>query len=322
MATGLDVLRRSTQSPKQRPLPPFVGESPAIQRARERIHRLKDLKVPVAVIGPTGTGKEIVAQHLHGLSLRARKGALVAVNCSVFPPGTRESVLFGHEPGAFTGAQTAHRGVFEQAHEGTLFLDELAEMPLPVQAMLLRVLEEGQITRMGGETSIPVDVRLVVSSQLPLKTLVEQKRLREDFYYRLHHQVIELPALSRRPRDIAPLVDHFSDLFAEKYGRAPLTLAPQTLTRLEGREWKGNVRELRSALENAYVEGIAGPLMPEHFGRTRETRGAGRPRRDRMSSLQKAREAMEKTGQDPVASAKLLNIGVTTLYRWLQGENA
>ncbi|MGC4122854.1 MAG: sigma 54-interacting transcriptional regulator [Myxococcales bacterium] len=219
----------------------IVGESPAMQRLLLRATRVASSDLPVLVLGETGTGKELVARAVHEGSERSR-GPFVAENCAAFAEGLLASELFGHEPGAFTGAAGRKRGLFELAHGGTLFLDEVGDMPLPVQAHLLRVLQEGALRRVGGEAAVNVDVRLITATHRDLAQLCREGRFREDLYYRLRGATLELPPLRERPEDIPLLVDHF---LRSKPAR-PLEVTARAARALASYRWPGNVRELRS----------------------------------------------------------------------------
>ncbi len=219
----------------------IIGDSPAMQTLLLRATRVAGSDLPVLVLGETGTGKELVARAIHQASERAR-GPFVAESCAAFAEGLLASELFGHEVGAFTGAVSRKRGLFELAHGGTLFLDEVGDMPLPVQAHLLRVLQEGTLRRVGGEAAIAVDVRLVTATHRDLARLCREGRFREDLYYRLRGATLELPPLRQRSEDIPLLVAHF---LAARPARA-LEVTARAARALAAYRWPGNVRELRS----------------------------------------------------------------------------
>lgn len=220
----------------------IVGESPSMSALMLRAARVADSDLPVLIAGETGTGKELLAHAVHEASERAR-GPFVAENCAAFAEGLLASELFGHEPGAFTGAVGRKRGLFELAHGGTLFLDEVGDMPLSVQAHLLRVLQEGVLRRVGGESLVTVDVRLMTATHRDLRQLCQEGRFREDLYYRLRGASLELLPLRERREDIPLLVDHF--LRSAKPVRA-LEVTPRAAQALAAYRWPGNVRELRS----------------------------------------------------------------------------
>jgi transcriptional regulator with GAF, ATPase, and Fis domain len=230
-----------------------VAVSPAMRRVVHEIVPLVAARdTTVLVRGETGTGKEVVARRIHALSRRSARPFL-AVNCGALPEGLVESALFGHERGAFTGAVGRHRGVFERAHGGTLLLDEVGELPKPAQAKLLRVLQEGAIERVGGETLVPVDVRVIAATHRPLEAMVENGALREDLYYRLHVFPIVLPPLRERPEDLEPLARAILAHLAARFGRPAPRLGDAALAALRARSFPGNVRELSNVLEHALV---------------------------------------------------------------------
>ena len=218
-----------------------IGDSPAMRALQVRATRVAASDLPVLVRGETGTGKELVARALHAASLRSA-GPFIAENCAAFAEGLLASELCGHEAGAVTGAAARKRGLFELAHGGTLFLDEVGDMPAPVQAHLLRVLQEGQLRRVGGEALVRVDVRLVTATHHDLLERVRAGHFREDLYYRLRGVTLELPALRERIEDLPLLIDHF---LRAKPAR-DLEISPRALALLRAYRWPGNVRELRS----------------------------------------------------------------------------
>lgn len=231
----------------------LVGASPAMRDVYRKIELYAPSDAAVIVTGETGTGKELVARALHAQGPR-RNGPFVAVNCSAIAAELLESELFGHEKGAFTGAQRMHKGRFERAHGGTIFLDEVGDMPLTAQAKLLRVLEEGMVERVGAERPVPVDVRVVGATNVPLERAVHEGRFRADLYHRLAVLRIQLPPLRHRPEDIPLLVEHFLRIFRRKYGRPMERLTSEAMALLDAYLWPGNVRELRNVLERVFVE--------------------------------------------------------------------
>jgi len=226
----------------------MVGDSPPMQALFDALHRLTHVDTTVLVQGESGTGKELVARALHFQGTRA-DGPFVPVNCGAIPSQLVESTLFGHEKGAFTGADRLQRGAFEEAHGGTLFLDEVGEIPLVAQPALLRALSERVIRRVGGETSIALDVRVIAATNRDLEAAVAEGDFREDLYWRLAVVPLRLPSLRERPTDIPALARHLLD---ELDGEA-VTLAPEAVAALKRHPWPGNVRELRNALERAMV---------------------------------------------------------------------
>jgi DNA-binding NtrC family response regulator len=226
----------------------IVWTSPAMLEVMSHVERVAPSETRVCIRGETGTGKELIARTLHEKSAR-QSGPFVSLNCAAVPAELIESELFGHEKGSFTGAAGRHVGKFEQAHRGTLFLDEIGDMPLAMQAKLLRVLEEGEIERVGGDRAITVDARVVVATHRNLEEEVRQGRFREDLYHRVFVFPIVLPPLRERREDIPVLAEHFSHQLAEQNGWKPTTFSAGALDALSAYSWPGNVRELRNVVE-------------------------------------------------------------------------
>ena len=240
---------------------PLIGRSPAMQDVYRVMARLMNTDLTVMITGETGTGKELVAKALHDFG-RRRNSPFVAINMAAIPKELIESELFGHEKGAFTGAVAKNIGRFEQAKGGTLFLDEIGDMPMEAQTRLLRVLQEGEYTTVGGTKPIKVDVRIIAATHRNLKAMVDQGVFREDLYYRLNVVPINLPPLRDRKGDIADLVRHFFNNYAEEVNQAPKLIETQAIDILKEHEWPGNVRELEnlvrrlSALYNEETIGV------------------------------------------------------------------
>jgi two-component system nitrogen regulation response regulator NtrX len=230
----------------------MVGSSPALEAVRELIAKVGPTSARVLITGENGTGKELVARALHDASPR-RDRAFVEVNCAAIPSELIESELFGHMKGSFTGAFADRPGKFEQADGGTLFLDEVGDMSLPAQAKLLRVLQEGVVTRVGGGKPIQVDVRVLAATNKDLEHEIEEERFREDLLYRLNVVPIEVPALRDRRDDIPALVRHFAEQIAASAGVPGRQFSDEAVTLLKARVWAGNIRELRNAVERALI---------------------------------------------------------------------
>ncbi len=228
----------------------LLGESPAMQRLFDELRRVSETEASVLITGESGTGKELVARALHDQG-RRRAGPFIAINCAALPEPLLESELFGHKRGAFTDASADNPGLFLQADKGTLFLDELAEFPLSLQPKLLRALEERTVRPVGGEKEHPFDVRLIVATNRDLETAVEEKRFREDLYFRVNVIQIKLPPLRSRGTDVLLLAQHYLDEFAAKSGKKIIGLSNSTAQKLMDYAWPGNVRELRNAIERA-----------------------------------------------------------------------
>ncbi|GHT96928.1 Fis family transcriptional regulator [Betaproteobacteria bacterium] len=212
----------------------------------------------VLIIGDTGTGKELVARHIHQQS--GRRGPFIAVNCGAFSENLIEAELFGHEAGAFTGAQGARTGWFEAAHQGTLFLDEIGDLPLAMQVKLLRVLQERQVVRLGSRRPVDIDVRLIAATNIDLVSAVEAGHFRADLYYRLNVAPITLPPLCERPGDILPLARHFVDLYRSKLQLGIIEITPEARQALLAYEWPGNIRELENVIHYALIVSRDGKL--------------------------------------------------------------
>ncbi len=226
----------------------IVWSGEAMRKVMAQAERVAASETRVCILGETGTGKELVARTLHEHSPR-RNGPFVTLNCAAVPAELVESELFGHEKGAFTGAAARHAGKFEQAERGTLFLDEIGDMPLPMQAKLLRVLEQHEIERVGGERPITVDVRVIVATHRRLEALVQEGKFRQDLYHRIYVYPLALPALRERREDIPALVEHFARQITEQNGWKPIPVSADAIELLQTYSWPGNVRELRNVVE-------------------------------------------------------------------------
>lgn len=236
-----------------------IGASEPMKRLFELVRRVAPTEASVFIQGESGTGKELIARAIHGQSRRS-KGQFIAVNCAAFPDALLESELFGHEKGAFTGADETRRGLMEAASGGTFFLDEISEMPLELQAKLLRALQERTVRRVGGEAEIPIDIRVIAATNREPDELVNEGILRQDLFYRLNVVPLRVPPLRERRDDIPRLALHFLRHFAEQYdrdGEQPLRLSPDSMSSLMAYSWPGNVRELQNLMER--VVSLAGP---------------------------------------------------------------
>ena len=230
----------------------IVGKSYGIRAVIDKIERVAKTPARVLITGENGTGKELVARAIHQQSTRAG-GPFVEVNCAAIPSELIESELFGHMKGSFTGAVADRAGKFEQAHTGTLFLDEVGDMSLAAQAKVLRVLQDGVVTRIGGSKTIEVDVRVLAATNKTLEAEIAEGRFREDLFYRLNVVPIHVPPLRERREDIPSLVAHFVNVLTSREGVAPRALAPEAVTQLAQLEWPGNVRELRNTIERLLI---------------------------------------------------------------------
>ena len=311
----------------------MVGRSEAMMHVFSLIHQVAPKTASVLISGESGTGKERAANAIHRLSPRAG-GPFIAINCAAIPESLIESELFGHEKGAFTGAIGRQAGCFEHASGGTLFLDELGEMPMPMQAKLLRVLEESKVRRLGGHGEISVDVRVLAATNRPLDEALEKKLLREDLYYRLNVFNILLPPLRHRKEDIPPISDALIRVLNQRNDCRVTHIDPEALGTLMSYPWPGNVRELRNVLERAVIIAREGALYSRHF-----PPGFNLPKRPLTSApaapvgspvltfepgkpLHEMEEAyirltLKHTNNNRIRTAEVLGISLRTLYKRL-----
>lgn len=303
----------------------LVGESPLMKGVYDQVSRVAPTSATVLIVGESGTGKELVARTLHDLS-RRRHGPYVALNCAAMSPMLVESELFGHERGSFTGADRRHHGVFERAMRGTLFLDEVTEMPMELQVKLLRVLEAGTFTRTGGETPLPVDVRVVAATNRQPGQAVKQGKLREDLYYRLKVFQVSLGPLRDRLEDVPVLAEHFLTQIEAVEG-SPKRFTPEALAALGRYSWPGNVRELKNAVYSAYVlassEITVACLPPEISAPpTAPVSGINIPMNIGMTAAEAERRLIVATlahlGGCKCKTAETVGISLKTLYNRLE----
>lgn len=326
----------------------IVGKSDAMQQVFKMIGRVAGSDAPVMITGESGSGKELVARAIHNYSARSNKSFL-AINCAAIPESLLESELFGHEKGAFTGAHSQRIGRFEQSDNGTLFLDEIGEMPLQVQSKILRVLQEGEFSRVGGNQTIRTNVRIVCATNKILEEEVARKTFREDLFYRLNVVRIHLPPLRSRQEDIRLLAEYFLQKITHQKHRPQLKLSEEAARVLEGYQWPGNVRELENTMQRASVLATADVLLPKDIplGQVSSVAaepvssvGSGGTVEQSIEALFDAaaadpsiqllpwleREftlrAMEKTGSNQVRAAKLLGITRATLRKRLERNGA
>lgn len=244
--------------------PKIVGHAPAILRVLKLARQVAASRATVLISGESGTGKEMFARYLHAMSKRA-SGPFIAVNCAALPEHLLESELFGHEKGAFTGAIARKPGKFELAGGGTLLLDEISEMDLALQAKLLRVLQEGEVDRVGGTETIKVDVRVLATTNRDLEDWVKQGKFRQDLYFRLNVIPLRLPSLKERGDDVLELARFFMNMYIREYALPPVDLAPAAVEWLRSYEFPGNVRELQNLMERAVLLANGQPVQPAHF---------------------------------------------------------
>lgn len=309
----------------------LVGESRTIRALRELARQVALSDTAVLIGGETGTGKEVVARLIHEHSPRASR-PFVAINCAALPESLVESELFGHEKGAFTGAFSSHRGCFEEAHTGTVFLDEVTEIRPHVQVKLLRVLQEKEIRRVGGNRPVRVDVRIVAASNRELQAALADGSLREDFYYRLNVVEMHLPPLRERREDIAALCRHFLRRHAAS---SPLRdVGASALHLLELHDWPGNVRELENAVARAAALALPDDgelILPRHLPARIRGDASDRPGDDATLDLRAAlsrvkriyvEEALRRTDGNKAEAARLLGISRRGFYNALEGSDA
>ncbi len=242
----------------------IVGRTPVMQNLYEHIESVASLDTPVMILGESGTGKEMVAKALHETGIRANK-PFIKVNCAALSESILESELFGHVKGAYTGADVDRVGRFEAAHTGTIFLDEIGDIPLSVQVKLLRVLEERMIQRVGENRSIPIDVRIITATNKNLEVLIEQEKFREDLFFRINVFPMTCPALRLRRDDITLIIQHFISIHAEKTGKNILGFTPEAMRGMISYPWPGNIRELKNAVEYAFVLAKGKSIRPDHL---------------------------------------------------------
>jgi transcriptional regulator with PAS, ATPase and Fis domain len=276
----------------------------------------------VLITGESGTGKEQVARALHVNSPRAR-GRFVAFNVMAIPEHLLESELFGHVRGAFTGAYVSRRGLLVEAHGGTLFMDEVGDLPLPLQAKLLRVLQEHRFRPVGGDTEVEVDLRLVLATHRDLEEMVREGRFREDLYYRLNVITVHLPPLRERGEDILSLTDHFLRKFATELGRPPQRFSQEALDLLRGYSWPGNVRELEHVVERAVALTHHQVITPDCLPPRLRSNGDALSPESRLSTVDEVlwvhvQRVLREVRGNQTKAAAVLGISRRTLHRWLK----
>ena len=318
-----DLLRRQLEAGSGREL---IGRSPAIRVLLEDIARVAPAPSSVLVTGESGTGKELVARALHRASQR-KQSALISVNCAAFAENLLESELFGHERGAFTGATERKRGLLEMADGGTLFLDEIGELSLSLQPKLLRLLQEKRFRRVGGNSEIDCDVRVVAATNRDLPERIADGSFREDLYYRLNVVTLHLPPLRERSEDIGVLALHFLNRYARELGRPVTSFAERTLQLLQGYSWPGNVRELQNTIERGVLFCRGAELLPEDLPATLRngeggraatpgvTAGFDKPLPERLEEIEAdlIRQAMVEARGVQAGAARLLGISRSNL---------
>ncbi len=295
-----------------RPGPRLLGQSPPMKRLLALVDSLADTSADILVHGETGAGKDALARHIHDSSGRSANN-YVAINCGAVPESLIESELFGHEAGAFTGAERRRIGKFEHAHGGTLFLDEVESMPMALQVKLLRVLEDRTIERLGSNTGIPIDVRIITATKSDLKALSQAGDFRADLYYRLNVVEVRIPPLRDRPEDIPLLFQHFALIAAEHHGREIIPLNPEQSAWLRQQEWPGNARELRNLAER-YV--LMGPLALDEGHQADTTTRRNRSLSDTVEAFERSliQNALRAANGSIKDTMRELGLARKTLY--------
>ncbi len=308
---------------------PLIGEDPKLALLMDRARTVAKSKATVLILGESGTGKEVFARYIHQHSDRV-KGPFVALNCAALPDTLLESELFGHEKGAFTGAVTSKKGKFELASGGILLLDEIGEIPLHMQAKLLRVLQEEEVDRLGGKSPIRVDVHVLATTNRSLETAVSEGNFREDLYYRLNVVPLRLPSLKERPGDIMLLADHFIAKYSRQYNRVEKQMSPEARRRFLAYKWPGNVREMENLVERAVLlsngeklevhdfwvdEAVPVAVVSSVVGTERRMAAALPPDVTTLKEMERQMilHALQKTDNNRTRAAKILGVSVRTL---------
>jgi len=307
----------------------FITEDIETRRLLDRVALIAPSNASVLVVGESGTGKERLSRYVHACSNRKNEN-FIAINCAAIPEGVLEAELFGHEKGAFTGATSARPGKFELAHAGTLLLDEITEMPVHMQAKLLRVLQEGEVDRLGGRKPVKIDVRVIATSNRDITKAVQDGTFRQDLYYRLNVVTIKLPPLRNRSSDILPLALHFLQSFSAMYQRPAPKLSSEACGLLDRHPWPGNARELENCMHRAFLMAIDDAICPEHLcldSDIEPPQANGEPGSDAVqagvSIRDMERALIEKTlvhvQGNRTEAAQLLGISIRTLRNKLHG---
>jgi DNA-binding NtrC family response regulator len=297
----------------------FIGRSRSMKAVSEMVRRLANSSSTVLITGESGTGKEVIARALHDTYVGTRNQRFLPINCAAIPGTLMESELFGHVRGAFTGATVEKKGLFEVAESGSIFLDEIGELELGLQAKLLRAIDRREIVRVGGVNPIRLEARIICATNRDLREQIARKLFREDLFYRISVVEIRLPPLRERPEDIPVLVNHFISRLNRELKRSFKGIEPEALDALRAHDWRGNVRELQNVIERAMIlrdaAAIALDDLPSHIGRAK-TR-SGRRLKEALIEYEREhiRSVLGEVEKDRERAAKLLGIGVSSLYR-------
>jgi DNA-binding NtrC family response regulator len=317
------VLHLEKQLNRKQSFDSIIGNSSVITTVVDSARKVANTDATVLLTGETGTGKEVFAQAIHHASKR-NKNNFIAINCSAFGKDLLENELFGHKAGAFTGAMKDSKGIFEEANQGTVFLDEIGEMPLDLQAKLLRVLESGEFLKVGDSKPTKTDVRIIAATNRDLETEIEKGNFREDLYYRINIFQIKLPSLRERVTDIELLVNFFLKSFSLKTGKNIISVSPDYLKALKNHPWKGNIRELRNVIERSVILtdsselGIESlPIDISVYSSEKDSAQTKIMSAFSMASAEKMQiqKVLNHTKGNKAEAARLLEIGIATLYR-------
>lgn len=323
VALNKRVLHLEKQLNRKQSFESIIGKSSVITTVVDSARKVANTDATVLLTGETGTGKEVFAQAIHHASKR-NKNNFIAINCSAFGKDLLENELFGHKAGAFTGALKDSKGIFEEANQGTVFLDEIGEMPLDLQAKLLRVLESGEFLKVGDSKPTKTDVRIIAATNRDLETEIEKGNFREDLYYRINIFQIKLPSLRERVADIELLVNFFLKSFSLKTGKNIISVSPDYLKALKNHPWKGNIRELRNVIERSVILtdsselGIESlPIDISVYSSEKDSAQTKIMSAFSMASAEKMQiqKVLNHTKGNKAEAARLLEIGIATLYR-------
>lgn len=317
------VLQLEKQLDDKHSFDKIIGKSKSFLQAIDLAKKVAKTDTTILLTGETGTGKEVFAQAIHQESNRNKQN-FVAINCSAFSKDLLESEMFGHKAGSFTGAAKDQKGLFEEANNGTIFLDELGEMALDLQAKLLRVIESGEFIKVGETKPTKVNVRIIAATNRDLKQQIEQGHFREDLYYRISVFQIQLPALRERVADVALLAQHFISIFALKMNKKIATLHPDFITALQQHPWNGNIRELKNAIERAVILSNNNELLVEDLPIDIQMTSVAKVGKQlsafSLQSVEKLhiQKVLNHTKGNKAETARLLEIGIATLYRKIE----
>ncbi len=311
----LEAENRKLRGRAEAPLEGIIGSSRPMREACRLVEKVAPTNATVLLLGETGTGKELFAQAVHRLSARS-EGPFVAINCAAIPENLLEAELFGYEKGAYTGAHKQTRGKIELASGGSLLLDEIGDMPMPLQSKMLRFLQERVVERIGGRETIPVDVRIICATHQDLRALIGEGRFREDLYYRVSEVAIPLPPLRERAGDLQPLARHFLEQAAQRHGSAVRGFTAKAVKAIEAHPWRGNVRELENAVNSAVIMAEGKQIRPGdlHLGSLDDDAFTNLRDARAEAELHAIQRALTQSGGNLSRVAELLGISRPTLY--------